>query len=103
MHSLPDSKRLRISGPAKDDLIAIGKYSEQMWGADQKRKYLDGIKQSLKSLAQNPALGIHRDEVDQGLRSHPVERHMVFYRESVNEVIVVRILHQSMDVERNIG
>jgi len=98
---LPASKRLRISGPARTDLAAIGKYTEREWGADQKRKYLDCIRQCLKSLAQNPALGMHRDDIDQGLKSHPVERHMIFYRESVNEIVIVRILHQSMDVEVN--
>ncbi|PIQ34034.1 MAG: hypothetical protein CO186_08305 [Zetaproteobacteria bacterium CG_4_9_14_3_um_filter_49_83] len=60
------------------------------------------MKQCLKSLAQNPALGILRDHVDQDLRSYPVERHMVFYRELVEEVIIVRVLHQCIDVQCHI-
>jgi len=102
MLSLPTSKRLRISDPARADLTAIGKYSEREWGIAQKKKYLDCIKQCLKSLAQNPALGMHRDDIHQGLRSHPVERHLIFYRESVNEIVIIRVLHQSMDVERHV-
>jgi len=88
---LPASKRLRISGPARADLVAIGNYTRREWGAAQKRKYLTSIKLCLKSLAQNPGLGMHRDDIDQGLRSHPVERHIVFYRESAHEIVIVRL------------
>ena len=42
-------------------------------------------------------MGAPRDDIGAGLRAHPVQRHIVFYRETETEVLIVRVLHASMD------
>jgi plasmid stabilization system protein ParE len=93
---LPSSKRLRISGPARHDLERIGEYTRAEWGAAQRRKYLGQIKDGFKAVRDTPGIGARRDDIHEGLRAHPVRKHVIFYRETKSDVTVVRVLHQSM-------
>ncbi len=98
---MPASRRIRLSGPAQRDLAGIGAYTLDHWGAVQKRTYLDLIKQALRTVRDMPGLGAARDDIAQGLRCHAVGRHVIFYREIESDLVVVRILHQSMDPTRH--
>ena len=97
---MPTSRRLRISGPAQRDLSQIGTYTKKTWGAAQKKKYLGQIKQTLAVLAEAPGLGTLREDIAEGLRSHVVGRHIVFYREAGAELVIARVLHQRMEPSR---
>ncbi len=94
---MPSYKKLRLADPARKDLVEIGKYTWQTWGAAQKRKYLGQIKNAFKIIKDRPEIGPPRDDIDIGLRSHPVNRHIIYYRIGEKELIIVRVLHQSMD------
>ncbi len=94
---MPGSRKLRLSGPAKRDLQDIGDYTRREWGAAQRRKYLRRIRDRLEALRDGPGIGAPRDDIAAGLRACPVEKHIVFYRESKTAVTIVRVLHQSMD------
>lgn len=96
---MPNSKRPRISDAAKRDLVRIGDYTRREWGAAQKRKYLDEIKEKLRALSNTPGIGAPRDDIDEGIRAFPALRHIIFYRETDKEVVIVRILHESMNTE----
>jgi toxin ParE1/3/4 len=93
---LPSSKKLLISGPATRDLERIGDYTKAEWGGAQKRKYLGQIKDGFKALRDTPGIGARRDDIDKGLRAHPVRKHILFYRETKTELTIVRVLHESM-------
>ena len=95
-------KQLVIADAARDDLRAIARQTEREWGATQRRRYLDAIKQRLVGLRAHPALGGSRDELGQGYRSVPIGRHVVFYREIAGGVEIIRVLHTSMDVHRHL-
>jgi len=47
-------------------------------------------------LAANPALGRACDWIRPGLRRFEKGRHVLFYRQEENGILVSRILHQSM-------
>ncbi len=96
---MPSSKKLRISGPAKLDLGRIGEYTRRAWGAAQKRKYLGQIKDGFKAVRDTPGIGTRRDDIRKGLRVHPVQKHVVVYRETKSELVIVCVLHQSMNPE----
>jgi len=68
---LPNSKRLRIAGPALRDLEAIAEFTEEKWGARQKSQYLDAIREKFEEILQTPGLGAPRDYVRPGLRACP--------------------------------
>lgn len=100
---MPKSKKLRVSGPAKNDLKRIGEYTRREWGAAQKRKYLGRIKDEFRMLRDAPGMGAPRDDIDKGLRAHPTQKHIIFYRETKTELVIVRVLHQSMEPVSRLG
>lgn len=100
---MPNSRSLRVSDPAKDDLGRIGAHTRREWGAHQKRKYLGQIRDSFKAIRDTPGLGAPRDIIAKGLCAHRVGKHVIFYRETKNELVIVRVLHETMDPERHLS
>ncbi len=94
---MPRSRKLRVSGPALRDLERIGDNTLAEWGAAQRRNYLGHLKDGFKALRDTPGIGARRDDIHEGLRAHPVGKHIVFYRETKAVLTVVRVLHQSMN------
>ncbi len=97
MPSLPSSKPLRLSDPARRDLAQIATLTGQKWGARQKKKYLDQIKEKLGLLRGRPGMGAPWDDIAKDLRACPAGRHLIFYREGTKTIDIVRILHESQD------
>ncbi len=99
---LPRFKPIRISDPASRDLQAIAEYTLSEWGVKQKESYLNLIKQSFKALGCSGNIGKHRDEIAQGLYSYSIKKHVVFFRETADEFMIIRILHGRMDIEKQL-
>ena len=87
---------LRLSRSAKSDLLSIGAYTLQTWGAAQAERYLDGIERCAKLLADNPLLGRPCNWIRPGLCRFEKGRHVLFYRRDGDGILISRILHQSM-------
>ncbi len=96
------SRKLRVSGPARLDLGRIGEYTRREWGVSQKRKYLGQIRDKFKAVRDTPSIGIARDDIDAGLRAVAVRKHMIIYRETETELIIVRVLHYGMDPDTHL-
>jgi toxin ParE1/3/4 len=56
----------------------------------------------MHTLATTPQLGAARDAIRPGYRSARQGRHLIFYREIPDGIEVVRVLHESMDIERHL-
>ena len=52
-------------------------------------------------LAERPALGRRADRLAPGLRRYPYRSHVVFYMPEDEGVLIVRVLHESMDALRH--
>ena len=74
------------------DYIAVGSSS-------QAEKVLRHIYAKLGILAHNPYMGRAREELEIGLRSFPVRKHVVFYLPLPDGIEVVRVLHGSRDIQ----
>jgi toxin ParE1/3/4 len=55
--------------------------------------FVDIIDQKFQALASYPNMGRSRDELEEGLRSFPVGRHVIFYRVIAEGVEIIRVLH----------
>lgn len=91
---------LRLTPRAESDLVGVWVYSCETWGVEQADNYLDLLELGMKQLVQHPALGTVYSHVLPGYRRLHVEYHDVFYKVSGEEVLVVRVLHESMDAPR---
>ncbi len=91
-------KRLVVSAAARADLKSIARYSEREWGKARKKQYLSAIRRRVTLLRHRPEIGTTRQDVGTGYRSVLVGRHVIFYRIESEGVVIVRVLHQRMDV-----
>ena len=94
--------RLGLSPAARADLSNIWDYTAKTWGIDQAETYIRALDKALQSLAGTPGLGRRIDGIRPGYLKFPAVSHVIFYKLAAPGIDVIRILHKSMDVERNI-
>ena len=94
--------RLELSRRAQADLDDIRDYSLERFGATRTIRYLDAIEQAFWRLLRFPEMGASREAVQPGLRSVECQRHRLFYVAEGETLLIVRILHEAMDVERHL-
>ena len=91
----------RVSAKAKSDLIQIAKYTQLTWGQAQRNDYLKVLDSSFQLLANEPAIGIQCNYIREGYSKYPQASHVIYYKEhKANQILIVRLLHKSMDVSR---
>jgi len=81
------------------DLRGISTYTKKTWGKKQEKAYRETLRAALRAIAKNPAIGLKREELMEGLRSFPVGHQIAYYVKSRNSIEVARILHPAMDTE----
>ncbi len=94
-------KRYRLAIEAEKDLENVFIYTIEKWGANQAYVYYQQIIEIFNSLLNQENLGSNADYVIKGLRKIKVGKHFVYYIKSSDEILIIRILHQNMDVEEN--
>jgi toxin ParE1/3/4 len=91
--------KFELSGKAKNDLIKVAKYTQLTWGAAQRNDYLKLMDAAFRQLANEPLLGVSCNYIREGYRKRPQGSHVIYYKEhKANQILIVRILHKSMDV-----
>ena len=88
--------QVRLSRRAEGVLLSIGRHTLETWGEDQAIRYLDDLEACCRMLAENPAAGRACNDVRPGLLRLECGRHVVFYRQALEGIVVSRILHQRM-------
>lgn len=89
----------KVSGKAKTDLLKIAKYTQLTWGAAQRNDYLKLMDAAFHQLANEPLLGVSCSYIREEYRKRPQGSHVIYYKEhKANQIIIVRVLHKSMDV-----
>lgn len=89
--------RAELSPRADADLREIWRYTAETWSEQQAKTYLDGLFDMMEALASNPSLGRSADNISEGLRRQRCASHVIFYRIRTAGVLIVRVLHASMD------
>lgn len=93
--------RILYTPLAETDLEDIWMYTAERWSVDQAEAYTSDLIAVVEDLARGVREGrpvLVRD----GAKKHLSGRHVIFFRETASDLIVLRILHQSMDVERRL-
>ncbi|HEY5048689.1 MAG TPA: type II toxin-antitoxin system RelE/ParE family toxin [Rhizomicrobium sp.] len=88
-----------LGGPhfAGHDMYGVGGTRERS-GRARKNQYLAALRERFVLLRQRPELGHARRDVGAGYRSVPIGRHLIFYRIEGDDLVILRVLHQRMDV-----
>ncbi len=61
-------------------------------------RLINFIEKKCESIAKMPAIGRSRAELAFGLRSLPVRKYVIFYRQNKGCVEIIRILHSARDI-----
>lgn len=84
---------------AEQDLIEIWLYTLNEWGEYQADKYLDDLEEAIRLLAEQPLICRERTELNPPVRIHHHAHHLIVYLALEDGINVVRVLHESMDVD----
>jgi toxin ParE1/3/4 len=112
--------RYRLSGPAKAEIAAILRRSEELHGKDARIRYRGCLAAAMRRVATDPEgrSTVDRAELLPGIRSFHVRHsrnesreptvanpvHVIFYRVVGPGIVeIVRVLHERMDPLRHIG
>lgn len=87
----------RITPRALQDLQNIGRYTLKKWGREQRNKYLHALEKRFKWLADNPYVGAHRPEIQEGYFSYVEGSHLIFYLKREGGIDIIGLPHQCMD------
>ncbi len=92
-------RKFLLSAKAKSDLIKIARYTQLTWGKEQRNDYLKILDNTFQLLADEPELGLNCDYIREDYSKYPQSSHVIYYKENkVNQILIVRILHKSMDI-----
>jgi toxin ParE1/3/4 len=89
---------------AELDLEKIWRYTVDTWGVSQAIHYIEELDAAFQLLADNPLLSRERIEFQPSVRIHHFKHHLIVYqRQAEKEVAIIRILHESMDIETQLS
>jgi len=95
-------KQITKTQHAENDLIEIWFYSYNEWGESTADYYLDQLNTGICRLLEHPELGMDCHYVREGYRRYPINKHLVFYKVKNTEIEIVRVLHESMDIDSHL-
>ncbi len=89
-----------FTNEARADLTDIADYTENEWGKDQRNTYLRELDSFFHKILDTPHLGRHRIDIKEGIFSRLHQQHVIFYQLNNNALVILRVLHQSRDIQR---
>jgi len=92
----------KLSNLAAEDFAAIYEYTLLNFGALQADIYTDDLDRTFQLLSGSPLMGCECPEIAVGVRRHDHQKHAIFYRQREHDILVIRILHQRMDIWRHL-
>jgi toxin ParE1/3/4 len=93
---------LNYSKLAEIDIDEIWDYSADRWSPEQADSYINELHSVAENIERKPDIGRDCSSIRPGLFKYPAMSHMIYFRKRINGIIVVRILHQRMDVTRHV-
>jgi len=97
------NRSIQLRPRALQDLEGIYKYSLEQWGIARAEAYLSEINRAFEALANHHKLGRDYSRVSANLHAYNIAAHVIFYTPSPTGILVIRVLHKSMDHVRHLA
>lgn len=95
--------RYDLTNKANEDLNNIWNYTFEEWSEIQADKYYFELLNCCQFLAENQNFGKNYEDIEANLFCYLLNKHIIFYQKvSKNEILIIRILHSSMDLKNRI-
>lgn len=95
--------QLKRSIAADNDLIDIYQYTFEAYGKAKAESYFAELTHSMVLISESPYMYRERTEFVPPVRIARAGQHLVVYSIEANFVLVVRVLHTSMDIEEKLS
>ncbi|WP_299252931.1 type II toxin-antitoxin system RelE/ParE family toxin [uncultured Aquimarina sp.] len=92
----------KVSRKAEMDLAKMYEYGIETFGLKQAKGYLLGMHTLFQVLADNTNLGRDASEFILSLKRFSYKSHTIFYLATDIDILIIRVLNQSMDYEKNL-
>lgn len=92
----------RLSPRASRDLADIWFYSRDTWSVAQADIYYRELISVMDGLAVGARCGRPIDDIRKGYMSYATGSHRIIYRQRGGVLLIIRILHQRMNVRRHL-
>ena len=92
----------RLSPAAVHDLEDIWLYTCRQWSEEQANHYIDMLTAAFTELAAAPMIASACDHIRPGYRRYNVGRPMIYFRITSYGIVLIRILHDSMEAARHL-
>ena len=92
--------KYKISELASQDIDSIIDYTVQNFGYKTMIKYHQSLEHCFEILALNPLIGLQSDFIKENYYRFNHQSYVVFYQILGSKLLIVRVLHKSMDVAR---
>jgi toxin ParE1/3/4 len=95
--------KYRLTKKAVEDLAHIWNYTFDTWSENQADIYFQMLLDTCQDISNGRVIGKQYDGIYSGLLGKKAGKHIIFYRMiNLDEVEVVRILHERMDLRKRI-
>lgn len=84
---------------AEADIREISDYTEAQWGRQQARRYVETINAAIKQLSIFPGQGTPIIGLTSNYRKLTSGSHRIIYSADNAKLVIVRILHERMDID----
>jgi toxin ParE1/3/4 len=92
-----------LTNKAVEDLTQIWNYTIDKWSESQADNYYQMLLDNFNDIAHNPDFGKNYSGVIEDLLGFRAGRHIIFYKKiDVDKILIIRILHEQMDLKRRI-
>jgi toxin ParE1/3/4 len=97
----PPDRPLILSPQAIEDFTDLLQYTLATWGEAQLHAYRGVLDQALTTIQNHPDIGHARPDLSSKHQVFPAGRHIIIYQITETGILVSRILHERMDVQRH--
>ena len=87
----------RLSDPAREDLVAIWAYSDEVWGPEQADRYQEELFECIRRLASDTPT-VRRVPGLEEVVTIACREHRIFARAGTPPLVIVAVLHQRLDM-----
>ncbi len=93
----------KISKLANNDIDSIINYTINNFGTQAMISYHSSLEQCFQTIEKNPEIGLKSDFIIKDYYRFNHRSHVVYYQVTESGILIIRVLHQSMDVFRSLS
>lgn len=94
---------LLLTHRALRDLQGVLAYSTEQWGKTVAEQYIDALEAGLERLREQPDLLRPEPDLHPALRFYRVNRHLFVCDARPGAIVVLTVIHSSMDIPSRLG